>query len=512
MADSKPNLDRHGCREEPRVNPFSNFGKVVHGAEFIGRQYELERINQRLIQPRRGGSIAIIGEPRIGKSSLAYTALIDRRDDLVARRKVPFRVNLSTYHEANEFFLDLVMKCQHEIDEAGLSVRGSAEKAAVCQERHGRSWNDFKRAVEAYFAKLNRENLDVACFIDEFDDARRLFRSSIAEFQELRDLASEADYSLALLITSRRTIEEIEKQCNNMSTLAGIVHEIPLSVFDSAAVSTYYERLAGLGIVLRTEEQERLRNVTGHHPFFLARIGFELVDQAIGGRPIDLEIAINRANPDIHKTYRRTLDILKEEGMYLKLLQILYGPVYDATPSDVAWFKQYGIIVDHDGDFVANSPNFESFLRQESFDVDVWPLWCQTVRALREMIHPVLERLYTIDWCQALADARPKLREALQEAERRRNGDFRQLQSRASTNLLVYIDDKYLFEIVKSHWSEFEPTLRGDRKVWEQDFELLKRIRNWKAHVYPDEAILAERVKATGVCKLILERLDQHTP
>ena len=57
------------------LNPFAECGRIVRGDAFFGRRDELERLEQRLIQPPTGGSAAIVGEPRIGKSSLGLSGL-----------------------------------------------------------------------------------------------------------------------------------------------------------------------------------------------------------------------------------------------------------------------------------------------------------------------------------------------------------------------------------------------------------------------------------------------------
>ena len=56
-------------------NPFSNYGSIVSGRDFVGRAYEIQAVNRRLVNPVDPGNLAIIGDPRVGKSSLAYQAL-----------------------------------------------------------------------------------------------------------------------------------------------------------------------------------------------------------------------------------------------------------------------------------------------------------------------------------------------------------------------------------------------------------------------------------------------------
>lgn len=69
-------------------NPFADYGRIVSGERFIGREKEIRMINQRVLGTAYG-NLAIIGLPRIGKSSLAWHAIMDRKEELLAAQTVP---------------------------------------------------------------------------------------------------------------------------------------------------------------------------------------------------------------------------------------------------------------------------------------------------------------------------------------------------------------------------------------------------------------------------------------
>jgi hypothetical protein len=64
-------------------NPFADYGNIVRGERFIGRQESLRVVENRVIRPSDPGNLAIIGDHRIGKSSLVYKAIYDRMTDLL---------------------------------------------------------------------------------------------------------------------------------------------------------------------------------------------------------------------------------------------------------------------------------------------------------------------------------------------------------------------------------------------------------------------------------------------
>ena len=57
-----------------RANPYADFGGTVTGTRFIGREAELRTIASRVFGAGGFGSIAVVGLPRIGKTSLVSEA------------------------------------------------------------------------------------------------------------------------------------------------------------------------------------------------------------------------------------------------------------------------------------------------------------------------------------------------------------------------------------------------------------------------------------------------------
>jgi hypothetical protein len=91
-------------------NPFSDYGLTIHGSRFIGRKTEIQAIRNRIFG-KRYGNLAIIGLPRIGKSSLAQQAIIEYQKDHPQENIIPVWINRGDYMDAAAFFermLDLV--------------------------------------------------------------------------------------------------------------------------------------------------------------------------------------------------------------------------------------------------------------------------------------------------------------------------------------------------------------------------------------------------------------------
>jgi len=118
----------------PRVaNPFTDVFAIHDPARFIGREAVLER----LLRVLKGGSVALVGERKIGKSSLLHH-LTDRL------RQEPSQVVLFW-----DFF--------DPVDATRLLVQAIQELGT-----DGETWDDFKRAVRNRRAVLLLDEFDVA--------------------------------------------------------------------------------------------------------------------------------------------------------------------------------------------------------------------------------------------------------------------------------------------------------------------------------------------------------------
>ncbi|MXY98604.1 MAG: ATP-binding protein, partial [Gemmatimonadetes bacterium] len=100
-------------------NPFSDYGKIVHGERFIGRGQIIGVVESRIIQPTNPGNLAIVGVHRIGKSSLVYKTIVEQRDKLTDKGILPIWRGLSSYDQSSEFFRSLVDEYVSEMEDLG---------------------------------------------------------------------------------------------------------------------------------------------------------------------------------------------------------------------------------------------------------------------------------------------------------------------------------------------------------------------------------------------------------
>jgi len=492
-------------------NPFSDYGSIVHGERFIGRHDSLRVVENRVIRPKEPGNLAIVGDYRIGKSSLAYQAIIESRDELIARRQLPIWVNLGTYDQAASFFRSLVTRSYDELDELQLLTDSiiHAAKRALEDEL---SWTEGYGRIQRYFERIRQAGIRILFILDEFDHARHLFKGDISGFQGLRELSYRPEWRINFVTISRRSLRDIELQTKSISTFDLIFYNHYLGMFDETDMQEYFARLSSVGIEVTLELKERVYYYCGRHPFLLEMLGYELVEQFREFGVVDVDQSARRIEQSLMDHYQHVVSILSEDSSLKKLLQILFGPVIDVNQTDIEEFQRYGIIKPsiEKGTYTAFSSHFQTYLRLIERQVDLWPLWRETEVALRSTITSRMIEQYGEQWIENRIRAKPNLKLIFEKCQEAQQKEQKAFGSRASQNLLDFTYPQDLFAIIFAEWSLFSPIFGKDRNYWDQRAQLLSKIRNPLAHNRDRALYDHERQIGKGYCEEILEKLRVH--
>lgn len=490
-------------------NPFSDYGTIVHGERFIGRKDDLQVIKSRVIQPREPGNLAIIGDSRIGKSSLVYRAVIDRKHELIANRLLPIWINLSNYDSTPVFFRSLVTMCVDELTEVAWlteSLQSAAERAL----EDGLSWSERYGRIQRFFEWVRRGDIRILFILDEFDHARHLFHGDISAFQGLRELSYRPEWRVSYIVTARRTIHDIELQTRAISTFDGIFHKHYLGMFNTEDIEEYFERLSSVGILDDTTLRDQIDFYCGGHPYLLELLGFEVVELFRMRRVVDVDEAARRSLPSFLRQYDRMIELLREEGTLGKLLQALVGPVFDVKWTDVETLLKYGFIKRSEQGYVAFSEHFQTYLNLVARDWDLWPVWRETEKALRKFVTKIMMEKYGEGWIEELERVKPHLKKAIFDSCRAaQKKEERAFGSRASGNLIDFTYPQDLFTIIFAEWGTFREYLGHDKNYWSQRAQLLAKIRNPLAHNRDESLYDYERQIVEGYCKEILAVIGQ---
>lgn len=492
-------------------NPFSDFGNIVRGERFIGRKEKILEINNRVIRPHEPGNLAIIGEPRIGKSSLIYKAIIEQKESLHARRVIPVWVNLATYDRAAILFRSLVTSCYDALGDLDI-LTDTIKKAAQVALQDELSWTEGYSRIQRFFEKVRDSGIRILFILDEFDHARNLFKGDVSGFQGLRELSYRPEWRVTFITTSRRSIRDIELQTKAISTLDGIFQKRYLAMFNRNDLDEYYHRLESAGMKVDNAVNGRINYYCGGHPYLLEMLGYEMVELLRESDSVDVDIAARRIEHSFLDQYDRMTDLLREDKSLHRILQILFGPVIDVTQADVEEFLKYGLIEessDIKGNYKAFSQHFHSYLEMIERQIDLWPLWKETEKTLRAVITSRMLEQYGEDWVNKLERSHASLKAIFDSSREAQQKEEKTFGSRASRNLLDFTYPQDLFAIVFKEWSIFKAIFGKDKGYWEQRIQILSKVRNPLAHNRDSALYDYERKLAEGYCNEILTVLSK---
>lgn len=246
-------------------NPFSYGNPISDPGKFIGRQRELHQVFSRLSNAAAESS-SIVGERRIGKTSLLYQVL---------NRQVRKRFGVDSDHHLF-IYCDLQM-----VDEKTTPVRlwqrllrqlaqlcpDSEVKAQADATRFQEDLNTF--ALADLFTTLRAKDFRVVFLLDEFEKIISNINFTADFFFGLRSLA--INYQIALITSTRKELIELTHSNEiRSSPFFNIFAMINLRPFNLQEAQDLIEKnLAGGDIRFTDDERNLILQLAGTHPYFL---------------------------------------------------------------------------------------------------------------------------------------------------------------------------------------------------------------------------------------------------
>ena len=243
------------------LSPFI-YGRSLSPVEFAGRPTELNRITGRL---STGQSIAVIGQPHVGK-----TSMLEFMSDANARRK-----QFGDVFGGNFFvFLDVLavhgIRSQADFWRYVLAPLRNSEYSAQYEYVTQEGYNNF--ALEQVFDNLEREGRKLILMLDEFDSLLSHPVLNNPDFYGgLRTLASRSG-GFILVIAARRSLEQLNQLTQELnphgSPYFNVFVEIQLGALKPAAMTQLLDKA---GEQLTDTDRLYIERVSGRHPY-LAQI------------------------------------------------------------------------------------------------------------------------------------------------------------------------------------------------------------------------------------------------
>ncbi|MFI2432795.1 ATP-binding protein [Streptomyces sp. NPDC018693] len=498
-------------------NPFATVGHPVHGEGHVGRTGAMEVLRERVLSQSTAGATAVIGPPRIGKSSLAYHVFMRPEARQTHPRMLPVWMNVRTQAGIQQVFRRLAEDVWDLLDERSAEVDRRTADAYRRAVEPGLPWAEAQSETQEFLRLVRRRGWRVVLVLDEFDAAREVFKSQPGAFQALREVAYNLDWNIGLVTTSRRELREIVDMADpDESTFAGIFRSEFLTCFDAGELGALAARVPGYEPEGGADPAvARLGELTGGHPY-LASVLLDRVCSAARGGPVRLLDEIEKlaqALPTEFQYYYRDLEeLLRADGRLRALLEVVLGPQLVVTPDDAQVLLQQGLVRVRDGEYRAFSDDFQQYLTLVGRKLGHWDNWMTVERRIRDLVETVFEERYGTDWPAELRRVRPKLVPMLDHCEELRAREVRAFGARGSTRVLDFTYPRDLFDLMASHWDLFGKLLKKDKSYWNERFSLLAKVRNPMVHNRMSVVTPVEQRTFQVYCDEIMEMLDASAP
>jgi hypothetical protein len=338
-------------RHQPHVaqenNPYLGVGQEATGDRFIGRAGPIHEVQQVWQKPGRPSNLRVLGHHRVGKTSLVRRALATSTGPT---NMLALWINVGHHATGVDLFRSMSRQALERVGGTDShTLVGSAEKklhAINAAIQATADWYDLSEATKKFLSTLSETGYNVLVVLDEFDRAATTL-TSLAEFQTLRTLASEPQYSLGLITISRQHIESIEIDAMGGSILGGVVPVAQyVGMFTDTETDLILARAAEVNVGLAAIRPEIVERA-GNHPFLLELLCSRLVEHFRTTGELDVQAAYNAEIHAFETQFRHLVRHINTEtsGRGLPLLQqIAAGRAQVGYPSDIQRLRLMGVI------------------------------------------------------------------------------------------------------------------------------------------------------------------------
>jgi serine/threonine protein kinase len=278
------------------TNPYLNRTMIRRRGDFFGRTHEVRRIYARL-NATPPGSVSIVGDRKIGKSSLLnHIYSMNNRSQYLERPENMVMVFLDLQEEKNmtvESFVKILIRMVQ------LELHGRLEVSTLAYNLDG---------VKDLVHRLNENHFRIAILLDEFEAITANPNFSLEFFSFLRFLANH--YNVAYLTSSARDLQALcyTKEISD-SPFFNIFSTMRLSVFkrtEAEELIRIPSENAGRPLAPYTE---RIIGLAGLFPF--------LIQMACSHALDFLEEHPERTEPDFEVVERRFFEEAKLHYRYI---------------------------------------------------------------------------------------------------------------------------------------------------------------------------------------------------
>ncbi len=486
-------------------NPFADYGSIVYGDRFIGREPEIKAVQNRIFG-KAYGNLAIQGLPRIGKSSLAWKAIIEYRKELEDKQIIPIRINSGSIETSQLFFEELISELYKRLKRSKTIKYDMFSEIYENYQKAKRN-NDKNNYIQEFFEMLQEENHRVIYILDEFDAVRNYF--TVGDFQFLRELSYNPETKICIVTVSRRSLKDIEPEGGTISNFYQTFKDIYLGMFSDEDLKIYWEKFFNSRVPINNEGKQRIYEFAGRHPFLLDLFNYHLYNNLSDDLNQSIIATREKLKLTILNNYKTILDLLSEEKLTTKLLQMVVGPVYDITTTEAERIERYSLVIKSENTYKGFSDDFNNYLYLAKREIPIWNLWSETETKLRYIVNLWLKEKYGKEWVAKFRKIQGK-ETFIASLEYTQEREKRSFPDTYSQNLLDFTYPADLFDkFMRVEWKWFKEIFGKEATDWKQKFDVLAKVRNPLAHNKENILKDFERDEAKAYCKEIVEKINK---
>lgn len=494
-------------------NIFQIGGKVL-GKSFIGRKKEIEYLRKVFLENDDRTGKAIIGLTRTGKSSIATNLFQDLPKDV-----------LYVYEDLNEMgqYTELWQDICYSVDEY-LTFHGKmTDSMKTCLKNlddESIPWIKLNRTVKRIFEELAKMGIKTILVLDEFDNASNLFSEGTKQFELFRTIFSDAKYDVSAMTISRRNLHTIEGSTYQSSTFHGVLDTRPLKGFDDDDMKEYYEVFEKINVPLSEEQKKEIEYYAGRSPFLLSIMGHYIIDSFDSGESIDITSIFLEKCKSINDYYRDIIQHLTRDDDIKRIIPFIIGPNVGVTQNDRDELVSMGYLREEEGELVAISKYFESFMTANMLQISIW----DNVINLEKKIKLLIEKEFSnvaVKYQAKGTDTNEIQRCILQSVKGITNNDITRYDKFIESNMKVFnIPSSYLdvmsltdaFKIVKDCWIDIFSKYFSNELLsnWSPKFDKCSRARNPIAHGHEEYLSELDKNEVDTYCKQIFDKLANN--
>ncbi|MBO5630492.1 MAG: hypothetical protein J5965_15620 [Aeriscardovia sp.] len=509
-------------------NPVADYGGIVCGSRFVGRKGELQQIQQRVLG-QSYGNLAIMGLPRIGKSSLAWQAIMEKKEFLLEEKTLPVFFQVGSCDSAEVFYKQFVCYIHDELEFICDDERYNKFSSKILAElQQANEKSVIIPLVQKYFKLVKRLGYKIVYVLDEFDSVQSFF--SVADFQTLREISTKPDTKICIVTCSRKTIQEIESKDGAISNFYGTFSEIRLGMFSNEDMKEYWERLSYANEITQ-EYKDYVQFCIGCHPYLLDMYNDYCFRHNVFFTNIN---EIEEIRIQLWHQFRTIQDTLANEGLLDKAIQLVLGPAYNVTKLEEERLLKFQFIKKVDNEekvrvlgrligpaadergmsYMCFSDYFTVYFdRQHWESIDYWPLWTETEKSIRRIIKTYIKDKFSDDWeTEIFAKYGSSQNWSKQfELVKGTRKSSQAIFPNASENLIDYTMSREMYNVFMAPaWGEwFQQVFVGNKKDWATKFNYLADIRNPMAHNNREFISQEQITLATQYCEEIKRTIEE---